>query len=88
MELNSFPLSCRVGQAAEVINTCSLYLQDELDQISLVWNRHRIRGTRERLQPAGRPDVLYQNPLLYHTQDFLQLISHTEIDACMAQCTS
>jgi hypothetical protein len=65
---------------------CSLHFQDELDQISVVWNRHRIRGSRDCLQPCGRPDILYQNPLLYHTDDFLQLVLANEIEMCMAQC--
>lgn len=62
-------------------------LQDELDSVYDVWNRHRIRRTRHELHVAGRPNVMYTNPELFDRSDYLQQVSDNDVQFCMQQCT-
>lgn len=64
-----------------------LYLQDELDEFSNVWNRHSVRPTAGCLQPSGRPNILYNHPALYGDRDYLQPAETADIDICMRECT-
>ena len=57
-------------------------LQAEIDDCADVWNFHIIRPSQNENVPHGRPNVMYEVPALYGTQDFLRHISPADIQAC------
>lgn len=60
-------------------------MQTELDETALVWNTHRIRHTRNGT-PPGRPINMYLLPELDNIQDYLQMISVDDLNACRLMC--
>lgn len=42
------------------------------------WNMHRIAISRNSVSPRGRPFIMYHNPELYGTKDFLHRIDYDE----------
>lgn len=54
-------------------------LQDELNNVAINWNLHRIRLQKVD-SPSGRPDVLYFMPVLQDTQDYKRMCSEDDLD--------
>lgn len=65
-------------------NSC--FFQDELDQIALEWNIHKVRKTKNAIGSAGRPAVMYEMPSLYGCDDYLLKIPSFAIDALQSEC--
>ena len=60
--------------------------QNELDEIQSVWNNHKIRTSRRGL-PSGRPNIMFNVPVVYGEQSHLTNITQQEIDACRSNCS-
>ncbi|KAK5648007.1 hypothetical protein RI129_002899 [Pyrocoelia pectoralis] len=55
-----------------LIQFCFLeIIQNELDEIALEWNTHKIQKSRNARSPSGRPIIMYQMPELYNSKDYL-----------------
>lgn len=64
-------------------------MQDELDQVSSVWNSHRIRSSKTNsFVPYGIPNTLYLVPELSGSRNYLHHLHQTEINRCLAACAS
>ena len=56
-------LDASLGYHIECIRFCFMGLiQEELDEVKRLWNKHYIRQTWNAECPAGRPDVMYFTP--------------------------
>lgn len=55
-------------------------LRDELKNVALQWNLHRIRQVRDSVSPAGRPEVLFNSPGLTGAEDFKYLVEAEDVD--------
>jgi hypothetical protein len=55
-------------------------LQQELDEIRLLWNTHHIRASRDNGAPAGKPDVMYYLPDTVGGVDCKQVLEVAELD--------
>ncbi|KAJ8024840.1 hypothetical protein HOLleu_34866 [Holothuria leucospilota] len=55
-------------------------LRDELKNVALQWNLHRIRQVRDSVSPAGRPQVLFHSPGLTGSEDFKYLVEAEDVD--------
>ncbi|XP_019737807.1 uncharacterized protein LOC109523234 isoform X1 [Hippocampus comes] len=65
---------------------CMGLIQDELDDMALVWNSHLIRPSKNMNVPSGRPNVMYTLPELYGTRDFLSPVDDEQVQLCKSQC--
>lgn len=55
----------------ECILLCFLpTIQRHLDHFAESWNGHRIRSQRSNECPSGIPNIMYHQPLMYHTRDY------------------
>ncbi len=76
---------CFAVQLEIMANNVIIIFQDDLDEVSAVWNRHRIRSTNRAL-PSGRPCVMYEMPNIYNTHSHLVPITdqelHVHYDSC------
>jgi len=61
-------------------------LQDELDKVAAVWNSHVIRPSRNIRVPSGRPNVMFNFPVIYATEDYAETVPEPIIDACRDEC--
>ncbi|XP_049322555.1 uncharacterized protein LOC125806138 [Astyanax mexicanus] len=61
-------------------------IQEELDQISDVWNAHRIRPSRNTNVPSGIPNVMHLAPHLWNTEDLLVPVCEDELVTCKECC--
>ena len=68
-------------------NTLPLFMQDNLDEVVMLWNTHRIRPYRNRLNPSGRPTLIYNLPHLHGAQNHLCRVTNDEIRLCRDECT-
>ncbi|KAF5282230.1 hypothetical protein FQR65_LT14398 [Abscondita terminalis] len=48
-----------------------ILLESELDLVSIQWNTHRIRRSRNAIAPTGRPTVMFELPELYGCSNYL-----------------
>ena len=56
----------------EILRFCFMHLiQRDLDSFVELWNLHRIRQQRNVEMPCGIPSVLYHQPELFDTQDYM-----------------
>ncbi|KAK3606683.1 hypothetical protein CHS0354_023245 [Potamilus streckersoni] len=60
-------------------------LQDELDEVMMFWNTHRIRANRNNT-PSGRPLILHLLPDMETVEDHLCDVSEEDIDVCLMEC--
>ena len=65
---------------------CISCLQDELDKVAAVWNQHLIRPSPNVRVPSGRPNVMFNFPALYGTDDYAEPVAQPVIDACRDEC--
>ena len=63
------------------------YTWQELDEVSMVWNSHRIRPSRNDAVPSGRPIVMYSLPSVYGTQDYIQQVDEDIVRICREECS-
>lgn len=64
----------------------TVYLQDDLDETVRTWNRHLIRPSHNAHSPSGRPNVLYQLPVLYDTIDYMCEVDPEDVVICKDEC--
>ena len=62
-------------------------LQETLDDITTVWNHHRIRPYRQRLLSTGRPWLLHTMPNMYGSQEYGVHVDRNDIQACAEETT-
>ncbi|KAJ8966616.1 hypothetical protein NQ314_003424 [Rhamnusium bicolor] len=62
-------------------------MEDELDQVALEWNCHRIRSTKNHRAPIGKPIMMYQVPILYDAENALISIPQDVISCLEEECT-
>lgn len=60
--------------------------QNDLNQVVLEWNVHRIRATRNSISPTGRPCMMFDIPSLFHGQNYLQHVSNHVLDVLSSEC--
>ncbi|XP_052675135.1 uncharacterized protein LOC128156857 [Crassostrea angulata] len=67
----------------ELSRFCFLEMvQKTLDDISLIWNRHRIRPYRQRIARCGRPFMLHYMPSVFDTVNYGLEINENDIQVC------
>jgi hypothetical protein len=57
-------------------------LEDTLNDISSIWNRHRIRRYRQGTSRCGRPFLLHHMPRAFDTVDYGSEINENEVNIC------
>lgn len=67
--------------------TFTATLQNELDDVTRMWNRHIIRPVRNSAVPSGRPLMMYTVPALWGATDKLSTYSEDDIDVCNSMAT-
>ncbi|KAJ8909939.1 hypothetical protein NQ315_005658 [Exocentrus adspersus] len=60
---------------------------DDLDSVVRIWNTHKMRGTRNRRLPIGRPLLMFQAPTLFGVENRLIRIPERTIDCLENECT-
>jgi len=61
-------------------------VQENLNDVILSWNSHRIRPSTNERVPHGRPMVLYNMPALYGVEDYKHHVDSRQIDVCNREC--
>ena len=61
-------------------------MQNDLDQVVLEWNVHKIRKSRNSISPVGRPAVMFEIPSIYETRSYLVEVPDFAIDAIKEEC--
>jgi hypothetical protein len=56
--------------------------QDTLDDISSIWNRHKIRPYRQQILKCGRPFMLHTTPSIYGTREYGVAMNETDVRIC------
>ncbi|XP_061176268.1 uncharacterized protein LOC133185191 [Saccostrea echinata] len=70
----------------EISRFCFLQqVQDTLDDISSIWNRHRIRRYRQGISRCGRPFLLHHMPSAFDTVDYGIEINENEVNICESE---
>ncbi|XP_070562308.1 uncharacterized protein [Ptychodera flava] len=70
-----------------LIQFCFLnFVQADLDEVSSIWNTHRIRSSRNQNAPSGRPILLYSLPELYGADNQLRRVDMQAIQCCEEEC--
>ena len=59
-----------------------LLFQDELDQITSLWNTHMIRPRRNQRSPSGLHVMMYTAPHLYGAQDHICQSENEDLRIC------
>lgn len=70
----------------DVLRT-ALFCQDELDEMTSVWDSHIIRPSKNDRVPSGRPIIMYMFPELYSTRDHISLVNSNDAQLCITDCT-
>ncbi|CAG9763650.1 unnamed protein product [Ceutorhynchus assimilis] len=60
--------------------------RNELDQVALEWNTHKIRGTKNSRTPVGRPIMMFQIPSLYDAEDKLVAVPQEILNCLNEEC--
>ena len=67
----------------ECIRYCFMdVLQDELNQVAIQWNQHRIQVKKNSDNRGGRPDVMFFIPDAYNVEDYKVSCDSTDIQIC------
>ncbi|XP_035989950.1 uncharacterized protein LOC118561813 [Fundulus heteroclitus] len=61
-------------------------IQDELDEMTSVWDSHIIRPSKNYRVPSGRPKVMYMFPDLYSTRDCISPVNSDDVQLCITNC--
>ncbi|KAL3857207.1 hypothetical protein ACJMK2_011899 [Sinanodonta woodiana] len=69
----------------QVQNEYLVSFPDELDDVMMVWNTHRIRANQTN-SPAGRPLSLHLLPYMENVEDHLCDVLEEEIEVCRMKC--
>ena len=64
-----------------------MYFQNDLDEVTRVWNSHRIGHYRNMACPSGKPILLYHSPEAYGGEDCLKPVPRNAIEACANAAT-
>ncbi|CAB4027725.1 Hypothetical predicted protein [Paramuricea clavata] len=71
----------------ECIKFCFMeIIQIELHKVARNWNTHRIRPSNNAESPPGRPNVLYFNPEILGSQDYLIPVDIDEREIAEEMC--
>lgn len=71
-----------------ILYSTILFFQAELDKVVELWNSHRIRPSKNRNVPSGRPVVMYTcGERLYGVENRLHRTPLHTIHVCLEQCT-
>ena len=62
-------------------------LQEELNDVALLWNSHRIRPVKNSVSPSGKPVMLYNFPELFGAQKQHCMVPETSVRICEEECT-
>ena len=62
-------------------------MQDDLDEVSMIWNFHRIQHGRNMTEPTGKPAVMYTAPELYDAEDQLMAVDTDDVESCLNEST-
>ncbi|XP_033095917.1 uncharacterized protein LOC117100360 [Anneissia japonica] len=60
--------------------------KDELDEVTQIWDCHRIQHHHNMIEPAGKPIIMYTSPELYNTEDKLVPVDTLEVEVCSDNC--
>ncbi|XP_031342753.1 uncharacterized protein LOC116170466 [Photinus pyralis] len=60
--------------------------RDELDDVALEWNIHRIRQSRNNVAPHGRPVLMFESTEIYNTRDFKVPVAEVKRIAYQREC--
>lgn len=64
----------------ELVRYCFLnIIQQQLNNTKKHWNLHTIRKMKNNVCPSGIPNVLYECPSLYKTEDFKFSLCHESL---------
>ncbi|KAK0151963.1 hypothetical protein N1851_006662 [Merluccius polli] len=66
--------------------TCLEIIERELQEVTHLWNCHRIRRIRNAVSPSRRPVVMYIIPQLFGTTDYLKTVLPQQIQICREEC--
>ncbi|XP_038147935.1 uncharacterized protein LOC119787932 [Cyprinodon tularosa] len=69
-----------------VLFTCLKIIEEELQQVSHLWNTHTIRHSRNAVAPSGRPILMYTIPHLFHGREHLVEVSREAVESCKQEC--
>ena len=71
----------------ECIRFCFIgLLQNDLDEMKILWNNHRIRYTRNAECPAGRPNVIYFAPERFGGRNGAMAIDQSQLNIAKPHC--
>lgn len=70
------------------MNEVNDYFQNNLDEVVLEWNVHKIRRVRNSTTPSGRPCIMYEMPAFYEAQNYLMKLPDFAMEALQSQCVS
>ena len=71
----------------ECIRFCFIgLLQNDLDEMKILWNNHRIRYTRNAECPAGRPNVIYFAPERFGGRNGAMAIDQSQLNIAKPYC--
>ena len=62
-------------------------MQDDLDEVSMTWNFHRIQHGRNMTEPTGKPAVMHTAPELYDAEDQLMAVDTDDVESCLNEST-
>ncbi|KAG5887618.1 hypothetical protein JTB14_002627 [Gonioctena quinquepunctata] len=62
-------------------------IQEDLNQVVMEWNVHKIRKSRNSIAPTGRPSIMFDMPSLYGTKSYCVDIPNFAIEALYDVCS-
>ncbi|XP_062422189.1 uncharacterized protein LOC134102881 [Pungitius pungitius] len=70
-----------------LIQFCFLQtIQEELNEVILTWNSHRVRRVHNSRSPHGRPSILHAVPQLFGGRDCLHHVDLENVQVCLEEC--
>ncbi|KAJ8909288.1 hypothetical protein NQ315_008197 [Exocentrus adspersus] len=60
---------------------------NELDEVVLQWNTHKIQKYRNSRAPSGRPAIMFEMPNLYEADSYLSEVPPMCLDIIEVECT-
>lgn len=69
-----------------IIIIANKYFQRDLEKVTSIWNRHRIRPSKNENVPHGRPIVLYAMPELFSTRNYMMAVDQGDVAICKTNC--
>ncbi|KAJ8929603.1 hypothetical protein NQ314_017710 [Rhamnusium bicolor] len=59
---------------------------NDLDQVALEWNVHKISRSRNSNCSTGRPVIMFEMPNIYHTQNYIINVPTFAIEPLASEC--